>query len=117
MTSGKSAINPRTSGTDCLLEGFGNVKWGLEVRELTLDCQGCQGNDASITDAQDFLCQIIGTHFLIIRPELTAICTWLSHETLNMQSPAGVNPGGAKEVLLRATHFSKRLSCEPRNLN
>lgn len=75
------------------------MKWGLEVRELTLDCQGCQGNDASIIYAQDFLCRIIGTHILILRPELRAIRTRLSHETLNMQSPVGVNPGGAKEAL------------------
>lgn len=49
-------------------------------------------NDASIIYFQDFLCWIIWTHFLITRPEHTAICVWLLCETSNMRSPAGAKP-------------------------
>lgn len=89
------------------------MTWVREVRELTLDCQGCQGNDASIIYVPRFPLLDHWNPLFNLRPELTAICTWLSHETLNMQSPAGLNAGVAKEVLRRATCFSKHLSFEP----
>lgn len=91
----------------------GFVRW----ENLLLTAKVAKGMMPALFMSQDFLCWIIGTHFFNLRPELRAICTWLSHETLNMQSPAGLNAGVAKEVLRRATCFSKHLSFEPWNLN
>lgn len=45
----------------------------------------------------NFVCWIIWTHFLNIRPEHIAICIWLSCETLNMQSPAEANLKGVTQ--------------------
>lgn len=73
------------------------MKWGLEVRELTLDCQGFQVNDASIIYFQISSVGSFELTFLNIRPEHIAICIWLSCETLNMQSPAEANLKGVTQ--------------------
>lgn len=119
ITSGKSVIiAPSSSGTDCLLQVFRNVKRGLEARGRSLGCQGFRRNKASVIYSQGGPSRITWPHFLIIRPEHPAICIWLSCETLNMQSPAGANRKGVTEEVLRcATSFSKHLFLEPRNLN
>lgn len=105
ITSGNRLSLPRTSGQAASWRSERAV--GLEVRELTLDCKVSgwmmPGSPLSVT----------WTHFLMMRPEHTAIWTWLSWETLNLQSPAGVNPKGeAKEVVQSARCFSKHLLCE-----
>lgn len=47
-----------------------------------------------------FLVLVIWAHFLVMRPEYTAICTWLLCETLNVQSSTGEPERISKEDLL-----------------
>lgn len=65
MTSGKSVIITQNQWDTLPPGGFRNVTWGLEVRELTLDCQVAKGMMPALFMSQDFLYWIIGTHFLI----------------------------------------------------
>lgn len=70
MTSGKAVITTRNQWDRLPPGGFGNVTWGREGRELTLDCQGCQGNDASIIYVPGFPLLDHWNPLFNLRPEL-----------------------------------------------